>query len=342
MKKIKIKDIARIANVAISTVSHALNNTGYVKKETKERIKKIAEDHNYNSSVIASALRKKSLRLIALIVGNVKSPFFTNTLTGIDQVLAKDNYNTIILNTFYDEVVENELIDKVKNQFVDGIIFISGKDNAKGIEKLSREGFPFVLLMRKTKKKVPSVIINNFQASIEAVNLLCANGHKKIGYISMPYEGWTTVKERFLGYKKGLEINNIDYDPDLVLINKDLLFDEINASFEICKNYIKNINLATAIMTSTDNIALGLYSALKENSIKIPDQISVIGFDDIAFSRHLDPPLTTIKQPTEQAGTIGAKMLLKIVNNNEEKVKLRELDFEFIIRKSVKNINRRL
>lgn len=338
-KRIKISDVAKKANVSISTVSHALNDSGYVKKETKEKIKKIADKFNYKSSIIATALRRRSLNLIAIVVGNVRSSFFSEILNGVNKIALKEKFHTVILNTNFNEDEEITLINNIKNQFADGIIFISGRDNDECIRNLAKEKFPFVLLMRKTKVEAPKILIDNYQAIIEVVNYLYKNGHHKIGYVSMPFDNWTTVRERYLGFKKGLKINRIDYNPDSVLIDETLLFNEINASYELCKTFFRKANLPTAIITATDNIAIGLYSALKETGIRIPDDVSIVGFDDLLISKHLDPPLTTIKQPTKQAGVEGTKMILDYIRNGLETNIEKKLDYKFIVRKSVKNNN---
>ena len=153
----------------------------------------------------------------------------------------------------------------------------------------------------------------------------------------MRFSGMKTLKDRFLGYKKGLEENNIKYDPDHVLIVDEMMIDEMAGSYKYCKHFFNN-NIPTAIMAATDNIAAGLYVALKENSLKIPDDVSVIGFDNLPISRFMDPPLTTTKQPKKMMGHRAMKVLLDLINKKEISDPIVRLKTKIIERDSVRQI----
>ncbi len=332
-----IKDVAKKANVSISTVSHTLNSTRYVKEETREKILEIVNELQYRPSTIARGLRKKSLKTVSVFVPNISSQFFSQILIGINEVALQNNYHIIIVNTFYNSEEEEKTLENLKNQFIDGAILVSGNNNAACIKKLKKENFPFVLIARDIDPEIPSVLINNFEASRNGVKYLAAKGHRSIGYVAMRFLGMKTVEDRFLGYKKGLEENNIKYDPDNVLIIDEMMIDEMAVSYKQCKKFFNN-NIPTAIMTATDNIAAGLYVALKERGLKIPEDVSVIGFDNLPISRFLDPPLTTIKQPKKLMGYKGMKILLDLINKKEILDSIIKLKTKIIERDSVRSI----
>lgn len=333
-----IKDVAKKANVSVSTVSHALNKTRYVKEETRKKILETANELQYRPSTIARGLRKKSLKTVSVFVPNISSQFFSQILIGINEVALQNNYHIIMASTFYDSEEEEKTLENLKNQFIDGALLVSGKNNAACIKKLKKENFPFVLIARDIDHEIPSILIDNFEATRNGVKYLSKMGHKSIGYVTMGFSGMKTVKDRFLGYKKGLEENNIKYDPGNVLVVDEIMIDEMEVSYRRCKNFFNKSNVPTAIMTATDNIAAGLYVALKENDLNIPDDVSVIGFDNLPISRFLDPPLTTIKQPKKMMGHKGMKVLLDLINKKKISDPIIKLKTKIIERDSVRSI----
>lgn len=337
MTRFNIKDVAKACGVSISTVSHALNDSRYVKRETKEKIFDVATKMGYKPSTLAKGLRRKSLSTIAVFLPNIASQFFSQVLIGINKVANKNDYHIIIANTFYNSEEETRMVETLKNQYVDGAIFISGLNNREYMKELYKEGFPIVLVARKISKDIPSVLINNFEAAKSGVNYLASLGHKDIAYITFEFENRYTVKERFEGFKQGLFENGLKCNPENVLImkQKQYLIDEMNMAYECAKNFFNNRKFPTAIMTVTDNVAAGIYSILKEKGCRIPDDVSVVGFDNLLLSAFLDPPLTTIEQPKEKMGECAMEMMLNIIKSgNYAQESIVTLDSKLIVRKS--------
>lgn len=339
MTRYNIKDVAKACGVSISTISHALNDSRYVKKETKEKIFSIASEMGYKPSTLAKGLRKKSLNTIAVFVPNIASQFFSQVLLGVNKIANKNDFHIIIVNTFYDSDEETRLIENLKNQYVDGAIFISGFDNSKSIQDLYEEKIPIVLVARKTGINIPSVLINNFEASKSGTDYLVSLGHKNIGYVTFNLNGRQTLRERFEGYRQGLAQNNLEYVPENVLIIEQSPIDEMSIAYEQCKKFYENKSLPTAIMTVTDNVAAGVYNFLKEKGLGIPDDVSVMGFDNLLLGAFLDPPLTTIEQPKEKMGEIAMEMLLEIIRKKHNRnSNIINLDPRIVIRKSVNQL----
>ena len=335
MARYNIKDVAKACGVSISTVSHALNDSRYVKKETKEKIFSAASEMGYKPSTLAKGLRKKSLNTIAVFVPNIASQFFSQVLLGVNKIANKNDFHIIIANTFYNSVEETRLIENLKNQYIDGAIFISGLDNERCIRELHSEKFPIVLVARKVGEEIPSVLINNFEAAKSGVDYLASLGHRDIGYITFEFKERHTVRERFEGFKEGLLQNGLKYRQENVLIMKQYSIDEMGMTYECAKNFFNRDKFATAFMTVTDNVAAGIYNILKEKGYNIPGDVSVIGFDNLLLSAFLDPPLTTIEQPKEKMGEKAMEMMLDIIRKKHNGTNnIFELDSSLIIRKS--------
>jgi len=335
-KATSIKDVAKEAGVSISTISNALNNSRYVKKETKEKILEIVRNLNYTPNLIARGLKTKSTRTIAVIVPDISNQFFAQVIKGVEEIARQRKYNVLLVCTYYDVVEEKQSMEILRKQFVDGFMLISGYNSYDHISKLNNVKVPIVVADRELENiKVPSVLIDNFNATREAVGYLYRLGHRKIGYISYTYDNQTTVEKRFKGYCKGLEENKLIFDPDIVVTSKALRLNELQGSREAVKKILSSKNIPSAIMNASDFIAVGVIRSLKELKIKIPEEISVMGFDNILMSFYTDPLLTTIKQPKKQMGTTAMNLLLDIIERKRVKHKNIILPSELIERQSV-------
>lgn len=331
-----IKDVARKAGVSISTVSNALNNSRYVKKETKERILEIAKNLNYTPNIIARGLKTRSTNTVAVIVPDISNQFFAQVIRGVEEVARQRKYSILLACTYYDVLEEKKSIENLRKQFVDGFVFVSGYNSFDHIKELNDDKVPVVVADRELGDiKVPSVLVDNLGAMRDTVNYLHGLGHKRIGYISYTYNNQTTVEKRFKGYRKGLKENKLNFDPDLVIISKNLRLNELEGSFEAVKKIITSKNIPSVIMTASDFIAVGVIRALKELKFKIPEEISVMGFDNIMMSQYTDPLLTTIKQPKRQMGTTAMNLLLDIIEGKRIKEKNIMLSTELVERQSV-------
>ena len=331
-----IKDVARKAGVSISTVSNALNNSRYVKKETKEKILEITKNLNYTPNIIARGLKTRSTSTVAVIVPDISNQFFAQVIRGVEEIARLRKYNVLLTCTYYDVLEEKKSIEILRQQFVDGFLFISGYDSFAHIKELNDDKVPVVVADRELKeKKIPSVLIENFGAMRDTVNYLHRLGHKRIGYISYTYDNQTTVEKRFKGYCRGLKDNKLVFDPDIVVISEALRLNELQGSREAIKKILNCKDIPSVIINASDFIAVGVIRALKELKIKIPEEISVVGFDNILMSLYTDPLLTTIKQPKKQMGDTAMNLLLDIIKHKRVKEKNIILPTELIVRNSV-------
>ncbi|MCL5073988.1 MAG: LacI family transcriptional regulator [Actinobacteria bacterium] len=223
--KITIKELAKTIGVSITTVSNALNNTGYVKKDTKERILKIATALNYKPNIIARGLKKKSINSIAVIVPNIANPVYSQFLNSIDLIAKEKEYKILLANTHYQVKEEIKYIESLEDIFIDGFIFISGYDNKEFIESLYLRNEKFVLLERPINSNydLPLVFVDKQHSFIEAIDYLYSLGHRKIAFVSYTFENDTSLEDRYKGYCLGLKKHYLEYDHNLVILEKNLL-----------------------------------------------------------------------------------------------------------------------
>ncbi|HEY5589042.1 MAG TPA: LacI family DNA-binding transcriptional regulator [Candidatus Paceibacterota bacterium] len=331
-----IKDVAKEAGVSIATVSNALNNSRYVKEETKKRIDEIAKRLNYTPNVIARGLKTKSTNTVAIIVPDIANQFFAQVIRGAEEVAKLRKYNVLLICTYYDVLEEKTSAETLKKQFIDGVIFISGENSFDYIKELNDDNFPVVIADRELEDmKIPSVLVDNFHAMKKVVNYLYDLGHRKIGYISYRYNNQTTVRKRFEGYCDGLKENKLDYDPNIVVISETLRLNELEGSREVVRKILKSKSIPSVIMTASDLIAVGVIKALTELKVNIPEGMSVVGYDNILMSQYTSPLLTTVKQPKKKMGAAAMNLLLDIIEGKKIKSRNIILPTKLIKRQSV-------
>ncbi|WP_461612819.1 LacI family DNA-binding transcriptional regulator [Clostridium sp. Marseille-QA1073] len=330
--KVTIKDVAKKANVSITTVSRVINKIeGYTNEETKKRILKVIEELDYKPNALARSLVTKRTKTIGLILPDISNPFFPSIAKSVEDLVNELGYNLILCNSYDDTEKEANYINVLKEKCVDGILLSSKQTKDK--YDIYKDDIPMVFIDRKPEVEVKyGVFVDNYKGAYNATKHLIDLGHKSIACITGPKNINTTI-ERLRGYKDALIDNHIEYDETIIKSNDYA----IEGGYEAAKDLIKNHNI-TAIFTHDDLMACGVYKAAKELNYKIPDDISVVGFDDITLVEFLDPPLTTIKQPTEDIGKVSVEILMDLIENNKIQGKIISLDTELIVRESTKSI----
>ena len=334
-REITIKDIARVANVSHTTVSRALNDKSRIRKETKERILSIARGLNYQPNFIARSLVMRRTKTLGLVITTIVNPFYTELAHGIERTAIGLGYNIILCCTHSDLSVEKQYIDMLKSKGVDGIIFTSAHIEDPNIGGLAEEGFPIVLVNRRTyhpvvKGKVDYVGVDNLWGGFLAVEHLIKLGHKRIGVIGGSSES-SVGFERLEGGKKALEAYGLEQMENYFL-EGDFLKD---SGYQGGKRFLKMAEPPTAIFATNDYMALGVYQAILEEGLKIPEEVALIGFNDIEFAAIRGIELTTIGQKKYEMGALSVKTLVEKIEG--KKVGLSEeiiLEPELIIRQT--------
>jgi LacI family transcriptional regulator len=334
-RKITIKDIARKANVSHTTVSRALNDKSRIKTETKEKILLIAKELNYRPDFIARSLVMRRTRTLGLVITTIANPFYTELSQGIESTAIGLGYNIILCSTNYDLSAEKKYIDMLQSKGVDGIIFTSAHMGDPNIIGLAEEGFPTILVNRRThhpavKNKVDYVGVDNIRGGFLAVEHLIKLGHERIGVIGGSSESSVGL-ERLDGGKKALAAYGLEVMGDYFLEGDFLR----GSGYQGGKRFLAMDKPPTAIFATNDYMALGTHQAILEGGIRIPEEIALIGFNDIEFTSMKGIELTTIGQKKYEMGALAVRKLVERVEGRaggpaEEMI----LEPELIIRKT--------
>lgn len=339
VKKPSIKDIAKKAGVAISTVSHVINDTKFVSSQNREKVTKAIKELNYRPNILARSLRTKKTKTVAVITPDISQPFFAQTIRGMEEAARKRRYTLIIGCTFYDPKEEKSQTYSFLDQSIDGLVFFCGYDDYSHIEDVFDHNIPIVAADRLFRGlDIPSVHIDNHQAMIEAITYLHRLGHERIGYITFDYEKQRSARERYEGYCLGLERNGLEYNPDYVIIENSLRLDELKGTYELLRRLSRKEKMPTVFATLADFLAIATIKALKDSGFRVPEDISILGFNNEVISEFSDPPLTTVKQPKKVMGKIAMDLLIDMIEGKRIKEKEVILPTELIIRGSVSKL----
>lgn len=330
MKKLTIVDIAKMAGVGSTTVSRYFNG-GNLKKETREKIKKIVEEYNYTPNTFAKALKGTDSKIIGVIVPCLHSYVSSNTLKYIDKNLKENNYETLIMNADFDEEKQLDYIRKLARMNVDGIILLPTTMSKSYESTIKSIDVPVVLLGQEGEYTY-SVEYNDFNAARDLANFVLACGHRKIAYLGVGEEDIAVGYYRKLGFMTTLEKYNLS--PVDVLITNFGMED----SYRLTNENIDKLKKATCLICATDNLAYGAIKALEENGLNIGIDYSVAAFGDYASSALLKSPLTTIKFDLEDAAKKTVEMLLNVIKKKETEMKIL-IGYDLKTRSSVVDLN---
>ena len=331
-RHITIKDIAKAAGVSTATVSLVFNNKDKsISQTTRDRVLKIGKDLNYIPNSMARSLVTRQTKTLGLVLPDIANPFFPEIARGAEDRAWESGYSIIICNTDDDVDQENNYLHVLSKKMVDGIILTHSANRNKEKSGLERCRIPIILIDRDydSPNIMGKVLVDNTEASCKAVNYLIKKGYTKIAYIAGPLNT-RTARDRLDGYKKALVENNLRYEENLVMVG------EYKAQWgsEAALSLLESEQDFQAIFCGNDLIAIGAMKKLKEKNITIPDDIAVMGFDDIYISSLVDPELTTIKQPNYKMGFEAVRIMIDYLEGKEIEEKNIILSTELIIRKS--------
>ena len=335
-----IKDVANQANVSIATVSLVINNSGRISPQTRKRVLRVVKKLNYQPSRSARGLVSKKTGNIGFILTEEhflrSEPFYSKIFLGVEfEARIHDYY--ILLATVSSSFSNGDSLPRfITERNFDGII-IAGKVSRDLIYSILKYDMPLVFVdYSLINGDYPTILTDNIKGGVLATNYLIENGHKNIAFIGGEISH-PSIMERLQGYKLALESAKLKSNDQVVITNDDYLSRQNGCSAaEILLNRRKDI---TAIFAANDTTAIGVMQCLNNKGIKVPDDISVIGFDDVQADLLLDPPLTTIRVRKIDMGTEAIQLLLGIINKENIKAKKILVPVELIVRESTKNVN---
>ncbi len=323
-KRPTIKDVAAHANVSVATVSRALSNKDYPISDTlRERVWTSASELGYQPNATAQLLRRGSSYDIGLIIPNISNPFYLQAINGIDAVISEKDQTLVLCNTENDVSKERKYLNRLYRRQSLGVIISSMDSTPDAINEYVRKGLKIVLLDQQIRGANCSMISSNMRSNGKlAVRHLHALGHRKIAFVTTPLIRWTR-QEIYNGYCEEMLKENIVpeehwlfvVDPPDVHYENDI---EVNAGVMAANAFIEKRCEATAILCINDMVAFGVISTFIQKGIRVPEDVSVMGFDDIPLASIYCPGLTTVRYPAEQMGRLAAMMLVDSISSNKE------------------------
>ncbi len=330
MRYITLKMVAEKAGVSVNTASRAINNKPDINEETKNRILKVAQKLGYIRNAAAVALRTKKTGTIGVVIADNSNPFYAEVLNGMEEAAREKNYHIILTNTQRNYKKEEEAINLLLTKRVDGLLITPVQDKDDDIKNLIDANIPFIIVGRDFKNiEVDAIYNDEVKGGFLATEYLIKKGHKRIALID-GFLHKSPAKGRSEGYKKALDKYRIPLDESLVSVG-DI---NIEDGYERTKQMLKKNLDFTAIFAYNDMMAFGAMQAIKEKGLRIPEDIGLVGYDDIPFSSHISPALTTIRLKKQELGVESVKLLFSRINGSRKKMKKIILDVELIIRET--------
>ena len=333
-KTITIQDVARVAGVSVSTVSRVLNGKEDVALGTLEKVQNVVHELGYTSSLAARGMRSHRTNVIGLIMPDVASPYCHVIMRGVNQAIAQLDKDLLIYTSgggHKEDITQRErsYVALLNGGIADGVIIVTP----------TATDFPthapvMIIDPNNESSDFPAVFSTNREGALAAMNYITGLGHRRIGYITGRMELFST-NQRLMGYKQGLSAVGIPVDEDLIETG-----DYATETALLCARSLLSLtNRPTAIFAANDMSAKGVYQAAKEAGLRIPQDLSVVGFDNLSESSFMDPPLTTVDQSMEEMGAIAIEMIVKLVNDEKLRCKQHIIQTQLVIRDSCSPIH---
>src|SRR5690606_10482358 len=329
-----IRDVARRAGVSVSTVSHVINGTRVVLPETKSRVLEAMQALNYTPNRLARSLRNRQTATIGVLLPNSANPYFAEVLLGIETACFDLGYNVIIGNAIDDPEREQLYLKVLLSRQVDGVILISTGAYQESLELLRAYNTPFVLVDRASMlPDSDEIVTDNYVGGALATRYLLDLGHTRIGCITVP-STLTPSADRVTGYYDTLRSAGITPDPALILAGDF----QPESGYAACQKLLRLKDPPTAIFACNDLMAIGALRAIHEAGASVPDDISLVGYDDIPLASFIVSTLTTVAQPSRELGQMAVRRLVQRLQNPELPAERSVLPVSLVVRDSCRSL----
>lgn len=324
-------DVAREAGTSVATVSRVINGSQSVSPELKARVLKVMKKLHYHPSSLARSLKMSQTMLVGILVPLLEHPGYSRMASGVEKALFEHGYRGLICNTEENEARENDYIEMLIQQRVDGIIINTSARDPKYLVELQKNNVPIVLFDRTIQGvDCHQVFCDNSNGGYSGVEYLAQLGHRRIGLIAAP-DYPAVMKRRLEGAKQALMDYQMDSDPDLIRIGDTQLFD---MGYDAGTQLLQMKNPPTAIFSLTDVTAVGVMHAAMDMGLRIPEDLSLIGYDDLPIASYIVPQLTTVRQPLLEMAKMSVHFLMKSLEDPEVESERAVLPTELIVRGS--------
>lgn len=326
-----MKEVANEAEVSIATVSRVINNSGYVSPDLEARVKAAMKTLNYQPSSLARSLRRQETQTIGVLIPQLDHPFFSRLCFAIEKALFASDYRALICSAEENREKENAYIQMLLRQRVDGVITVPTGHSIESIHRLMKNSVPVVVLDRDMPElTVSRVTSDNYQGTYDGTKHLIELGHTNIAVIGGPAYSDPMV-HRIKGIRAAMEDHGLQISQDRMVIGSQQQFE---MGYTATKHFLQGDNPPTAIFALTDVMAVGSLHAASEMGLKLPDDLSVIGFDDIPMAAYYLPSLTTIAQPIYEMGEVAVKLMLKCLREPKKSFETVRLNTRLVKRQS--------
>ncbi|GAA4830241.1 DNA-binding transcriptional regulator CytR [Paenibacillus vulneris] len=332
-----IKDIAKQLGVSVSTVSRALNNHPDIREETKQEVLEAMKRFNYTPNALARSLIQRKSNTVGLMIPDITDPFFSAMAHDVEEVLSENGYQVVYVNTSRRPDKEKRFLNSVMERKMDGIIVTPDflDDDAK--ELLQRLNIPVVFLRRRPPEELnmPFVDVNHYEGACRAMDYLFSLGHRQIGFIGMPRYSFTG-QERYRGYMDSLKKQGITPAPRGISWNGRT----IECGYKAMERLREELPDMTAVFAANDLLGVGALEYTARNGVAVPDQISIIGFDNLEVTDLHWIKLTTVAQPRKEMGRKAAELLMQMMTDNLLTADSITLETQLIVRNTCSGIAR--
>jgi LacI family transcriptional regulator len=309
----RIKDVAQAAGVSTATVSHVINNTRYVTDETRARVLETIERLNYYPNAQARSLALGRSSTLGLVISDITNPFFPDLVKSIERAAFERGYDVVLANTSYDLTRTSNYVRRFIERKLAGVLLMTSELDKELIEELQRQSVAVVFLdLGRTGAHMSNIVVDYEQGIEEAVIHLCALHHERFAFIGGP-EHFTSALKRRRAFENSLarhspEAQALIYESDFQLEGGWRTATEIFSTLSPAKR-------PTAFVVANDLMALGVVRACRAANLNVPDDVSIVGFDDIAFADLADPPLTTVRLPRDELGVCAIEALMQTIQH---------------------------
>lgn len=330
MKRPTMRDVAELAGVSKTTVSHVINETRFVEDGTKQRVMKAITELGYRPSLVARSLTTKRTETIGLIVSEISNYFFAEVLRGIEDVLMPESYALLVCNTAEVLKREKHYLDILMRQRVDGIIAAATSQRWGVLSEVEVQHIPVVFVDRVFEGlDGPFVGVDNVRGAYLGTSHLLECGHRRIGILA-GFQRLSTMRERLSGFRQALEEHSVPL-PEEWVITSSL---SIEGGRGAMRQLLSLSDRPTALFVNNNLLSLGALLAINELGLRCPEDIALVGFDDHPWAVVSNPPLTVVRQPAQKLGQVAAEILLGLIDGEEPPASRIALDCELVLRQS--------
>ena len=330
---ITIKDVARLSEVSISTVSRVINDSKPVSPEVRRKVLKIIEETGYKPNDVARSLVTRRSYLIGVIVNNLAQSYVADIVRGIEEIGKMYGYDILLCSSYSSKETQEKYLQLLDRKQAEGIFIVGNKFDDDIIELARSLNKPCVFFTRDVKENMNYISIDCNAAIYEMTNYLIKEGHKKIVFVSDFADRTSVEQDKIAGYMRAIEDNDLKFSNIYVVGGG-----KHSKAYELGKTIVKDHKNFTAVVCSNDEIAIGIMDSFIDNGVKVPDDVSVVGFGNIREGKFVRPELTTVGEPYYDVGAVGMRMLIKTIKGDKTKRGLMELPFTIEKRSSVKSI----